>query len=147
MWLTSLSYINKLRVCIETCKLAPVDGRYFTKLAHSRGSKWWWWEASVSQPSSLGRREKEESERRYIQSLISHCFSGPLSSPSLHARQRSDKVKIKPTLSGLSFTLLQLCHVTPELSSPPDIISLHLFLFSFTITEDCYCGGAKLLLP
>lgn len=108
--------------------MARVGGRHHTKLAHSRGWRWWWG-ASVSQSSSLGRREKEESEKRYIESLISHCFSGSLSTSSLHARQWTAKESITSTLSALSFTLLWLCHVTLVLSSSLDIISFHLFFF------------------
>lgn len=110
--------------------MARVGGRHYTKLAHSRGRRWlWWWGASVSQPSSLGRREKEKSERRYIQNLISHCFSASLSNSSLHARQWTAKERITSTLSGLSFTLLWLCHVTLVLPSSLEIISFYLFFF------------------
>lgn len=131
LWLISLLYTNKLWFGIEMYKLAQVGSRHFTKLAHSQGSKWWRWRrgASVSQPSSLGRREKEAGERRYIQSLISLCFSCSLSNSYLHARQWSNKEGIKPTLSGLSFTRFQFCRVTRELSSSPDIIPFSSLLF------------------
>lgn len=64
----------------------------------------------------LREKRKKKSLRRYIQSLISHCFSGFLST-FLCTRQWTTKERITFTLSALSFTLFQLQCVTHVLLS------------------------------
>lgn len=59
----------------------------------------------------LREKGKKKSQRRYIQSLISHCFSGFLST-FLPSRQWTTEERITFTLSAVSVTLFQLQRVT-----------------------------------